>query len=88
MPTTEEEVQDQDQEKKQPAHRFRIGMVEAALWQNITQQDRVFYSVTFSRSYRDGDEWKKSDSFPHDDLLNLAKIAERAEIWIARQQRG
>ncbi len=87
MPT-EEEVQDQDQEKKQPAQRFRIGMVEAAVWQNITQQDRVFYSVTFSHSYRDADEWKRTDSFPHDDLLNLAKIAERAEIWIARQQRG
>ncbi len=86
MPT-EEEVQDQDQEKRQPAQKFRIGMVEAAVWQNITQQDRVFYSVTFSRSYRDGDEWKRTDSFPHDDLLNLAKIAERSEIWIARQQR-
>jgi hypothetical protein len=40
--------------------------------------------VTFERTYRgDDNERKTSSSFNHDDLLNLAKLAERAEAYIA-----
>jgi hypothetical protein len=31
-----------------------------------------FYNVTVSRSYKEGDSWKSSDSFGRDDLLVLA----------------
>jgi hypothetical protein len=33
--------------------------------------------------YRDGNETKNTNSFNHDDLLNVAKVSERAEAWIA-----
>jgi hypothetical protein len=42
--------------------------------------------VTLERSYRDdsGGEWKTSGSFNHGDLLNAAKLLERAEDYISR----
>jgi len=45
------------------------------------------YNVTFSRSYKDGNNnWKDSASFGPDDLLLLAKVADEAHTWIARQR--
>lgn len=65
----------------QPAHKFKIGLITATVWANDG-----FYSVDLSRSYKtDTGDWKNTSSFHHSDLLNLAKCAERAEIWIGRQ---
>jgi hypothetical protein len=38
--------------------------------------------VTFSRLYKVGNQWKRSDSFGRDDLPLLAKVADRARTWI------
>jgi len=70
-------------QKPRPIHTEKIGAVSASIWQNPTAEGRTFYSVTFERSYRDGDAYKSASSFNHDDLLNLAKLAERAEAYIA-----
>lgn len=69
-------------ENNKPAHEIRIGSIKAALWRNETQHG-ARYGVTFSRLYRDGEQWKSSDSFSRDDLLVLAKVADRAHSWIA-----
>ena len=54
------------------------------VWANETAQG-VRHNVTFSRLYRDGDEWKTSDSFGRDDVLILAKVADQAHTWIFEQ---
>ncbi|WP_420861932.1 hypothetical protein [Algirhabdus cladophorae] len=67
---------------KQPAYKFRLGLITATIWENDG-----FYSVDLSRSYKDADgHWNSTNSYGHADLLNIAKSAERAENWIARQQ--
>lgn len=38
-----------------------------------------------SRSYKQGEEWKQSDSFGADDLLLLAKLLDQAHSWIISQ---
>lgn len=65
-----------------PVKRFRIGLVEAAVWKNQNK----FYSVTLSRSYKDGDEWKTTDQLGAADLLNAAQVLERAEEFISEQE--
>lgn len=59
----------------------RIGSIKAALWPNQMEHG-VRYGVTFSRVYRDGEKWKSTDSFGRDDLLLLAKVADRVHTWI------
>lgn len=65
-----------------PLEEVRIGAVKAAIWRNVADMgnnSRPIYSVTFQRLYRDGDNaWKSTESFGRDDLLLLAKVAERA----------
>ena len=73
-----------------PAHTIRYGAVRAAIWRNVVDNGnatRPLYCVTFSRSYKDGENhWKESASFGTDDLLVLAKVADEAHTWITRQR--
>ena len=73
-----------------PVQTIRYGSVRAAIWRNVVDNgnaSRPLYCVTFSRSYKDGENaWKESASFGTDDLLLLAKAADEAHSWIARQR--
>ena len=64
-----------------PAHGLRLGAIKAALWENRTDKG-IRHNVTFRRLYKDGEQWKSSDSFGRDDLLTLAKLADQAHSWI------
>ena len=65
---------------KLPAHKIKLGLITATLWENDG-----FYTVDLQRSYKTAQgEWHSTSSFGHADLLNAAKCAERAEIWISR----
>lgn len=72
--------------KDEPAHRVRFGRIQAAVWQNDTEQG-VRFNTTFSRSYKDGEEWKHTESFGRDDLLAVAEAARQAFNWIHRQSK-
>ena len=61
----------------QPVAEVRIGRVKAAIWQNETE-GRTRHNVTFSRLYKDGEQWKTTQSFGNNDLLVLAKVAAQA----------
>ncbi len=69
-----------------PAIEIRLGSLKAAIWKNDTETG-VRYNTTFSRFYRDGDQWKSSDHFGREDLLLLAKVADQAHTWIHAQLR-
>ena len=68
-----------------PAKEIRIGSICASIWAN--QHDSgISYRVTLSRTYRDGEEWKRTEGFNRDDLLTLAKVADLAHTWIWKQK--
>ena len=58
-----------------PVAELRIGVVKATVRENdvggITR-----HNVTFSRIYRDGDQWKATQSFGFNDLRVLAKLGD------------
>ena len=74
-------------QKQQPIHEVRLGHVKAAVWKNEVENG-VRYNVTFSRIYKDGDNWKSTDSFGRDDLLLLGKVADHAHSWIFEKSQG
>jgi hypothetical protein len=69
--------------KNKPVHEIRLGRVRAAIWQNETEAG-VRHNVTFSRLYKDGDQWKDSTSFGRDDLPLIEKVADAAYAWLYR----
>ena len=70
-----------------PATELSIGAVKATIWENdangITR-----HNITFSRLYKDGDQWKTTQTFGRNDLLVLAKVADQAHSRIFEIQQG
>ena len=69
-----------------PLHEIRLGRIRAAIWENRSPSKDVWFAVTVSRRYRDGDRWKDSSSFGRDDLPIVAKIMDMAYAWIWERQ--
>ena len=69
---------------QRPVHEIRMGRVRAAIWENQTQNGPRL-NVTFTRLYKDGEQWKNSQSFPREDLPLLCKVADQAHTWIYSQ---
>ena len=70
-----------------PVAELRIGTVKATVWKNevsgITR-----HNVTFSRLYKDGEQWKTTQTFGRNDLLVLAKVADQTHTRIFELQPG
>jgi hypothetical protein len=71
--------------RDKPTTTVRIGSINAAIWTNDTPGGPR-HSVTFERLYKNGDGWKTTRSFSRDDLLVLAKVADRAYSRILELQ--
>lgn len=66
----------------QPAAKFRLGYVTATVWRNDD-----FYNVVLTKAYKKDGEWADTDQLGTGDLLNAARVLERAEDWISNQPR-
>ena len=62
-----------EKEKQKPVHEVRIGAIKAAVWKNDTEKG-ARYNTTFTRLYRENDEWQYTDSFGRDDLLHRHQV--------------
>jgi hypothetical protein len=71
-----------------PAHKIRFGVLQVTIWRNSNEKGS-WYSVTPSRSYKQGDEtWNETDSLGEDDLLAMGELHRQAFVWIARQKQA
>ena len=70
------------QKKEEPVKKIRLGRIDATVWANQTEKGDVWFNVTVSRSYKDGDKWKEASGFRRDDLPILAKAVDMAYAWI------
>ena len=71
--------------KQKPVHEIRIGSIKATIWANDAN-GKVIHNVTFSRSYRAGEDWKKTSSFSRSHLDKLAEAIAEADRWIAEAE--
>jgi hypothetical protein len=73
-------------EKQNAPYTIRIGRgIKAKVWTNNGNKG-TWYNVTFARTYRDDNgALQDSDSYSRDDLLLLARVAEKAFDYINSQ---
>lgn len=67
--------------KNRPVYEVRAGSVLASVWENKSEKGR-YYNVTLTRLYKDGSSWKSSTSFGSCDLVDVARVAVVAEMWV------
>lgn len=74
------------EEKKQPIKTFRSGQVKGAVWENDFQlkdgTKKKSYSVTMIRSYKDGEDWKDTNSYNVDSLADLETVADECRKFL------
>ena len=69
--------------QKKPATIIRSGNIKATIWEN-ERLNRVFYSATFSRPYKDAEgKWHNAYNFGLHELESLMNAALEAREWLA-----
>ena len=74
--------------KRRPIKHFRVDDVSAAVWDRkvlVQGEERVYYSVTFERSYKDRDgTWKHTRWFDLESLGKVVTVAQQAVAYSYR----
>ena len=66
---------------REPKHAIRVGAVQAAIWENDGEKG-PFHTVTLTRRYKAGENWKRSSSFSSRELFALKTVVNQATAWI------
>ena len=76
-------------ENKKPIKVFRTGGVKAALWANTIERDGkdvLVHSVQIDRTYKQGEEFKRTNSFNIQDLPKVQLVAAKAYEFLILQK--
>ncbi len=68
-----------------PEKKFSCGSISASIWANtkVVNGEKVkFYSVTINKAYKEGEDWKYTNSFNIEDLPKVALVANEAYKYI------
>lgn len=68
--------------KQKPVKKFRAGNVTATIWsKEIALEGRkelvTVYNTSITKSYKDGEEWKTTDSYNRDDLIKVHVVLQK-----------
>lgn len=75
--------------KQKPVHEIRNGGIKASIWLNAGKDGKSdHHSISISRSYKLGDEWRQTTSFFPGDLPRLADVLAAAGQWIAQREQS
>jgi hypothetical protein len=69
----------------QPEQTFKLGSAQASIFLNEGEQGS-FRTVTVQRRYKDGEEWKSSNSFTGTQLANAIAVSQRALGYLLDQE--
>jgi len=68
-----------------PEKKFGCGSISASIWANtkvVNGETIKLYSVTINKAYKEGEDWKYTDSFNIEDLPKVVLVANEAYKYI------
>lgn len=63
--------------KKKPVFKSRSGVIDCAVWKQEGEKGD-FLTVSIIRSYKDGEEWKQTNSFRINDIPVIQVVLQKA----------
>ena len=60
-----------------PEATIRAGGVKAVIWKNLSEGGKEYFTITLSRTYKDGDDWKETNSYGRDDLVKARLVLDK-----------
>lgn len=73
-------------ESKKPVHSIRLSPIQVSIWENPGKDGKKFHSVTWSRTYKSGEEYKHTQSVSRGNISNLITALELAKDWIEEKE--
>ena len=70
---------------QKPEKKFSCGPVSASIWaksKTVEGEAVKFYSVTITKAYKEGEDWKYTNSFDIEDLPKVALVANEAYKYV------
>jgi uncharacterized protein (DUF736 family) len=67
----------------EPVKKIKIGGIEVAVWENTSKEGNKFFTTTMERSYKVGEEWKKTNSLRDNDLPKAILALNKAYEFVA-----
>lgn len=67
----------------QPERKYRAGQMTVTVWKQKTEknnEEKEFLTYTFTKQYKDGEEWKESKSLTQQDLLKAATLLQKVAM--------
>jgi len=87
MPKETPEADDAADSKSGPATTFRHRGISASVFENISDKDRTYFSVSIQRRYKDKEgNWQNSSNFLRDELPVLEHLTRQAFAFILEQE--
>jgi hypothetical protein len=74
-----------NEQNNSPVKTYRLGRIHAAVWQQESENGS-FYNTTIQKRYKDGDEYKSTNSYSAGDLAHVAAVSQLALHWIQAQE--
>lgn len=68
-----------------PEKRLRCGPISASIWaqgKTVNGEMVKFYSINIDKAFKDGEEWKHTNSFATEDLPKVALVANEAYRYL------
>ena len=68
-----------------PIHKFRAGQIVLSVWANekkIDNQLKTWNSISLEKCYKDGEEWKTTQTFNASDMGNMELLIRKASELI------
>lgn len=73
-----------------PEKKFRAGAVSATIWKNkgkkANGEEFEYSTISIDRNYKDGEDWKTSNSFRVNDLPKLGAVADLAYKYLVSKE--
>lgn len=70
---------------RKPEKKFSCGPISASIWsktKTVEGEKVKFNSITINKAYKDGEDWKHTNSFNIEDLPKVALVANEAYKYI------
>ena len=71
---------------QKPVKKIKLGNIRVSIWENSGDKGKTWFNVVVTKTYRDGDELKDTNSFGHSDLPVVSKAMDFAYGWIWKRQ--
>lgn len=87
MPKEAPEAEDAADSKSSPATTFRHRGISASVFENTSDKDRAYFSVSIQKRYKDKEgAWHNSSNFMRDELPVLEHVTRQAFAFILEQE--